>query len=69
MDTRTMTLNLTVPEMDQLAALSERKRLSKTALVRHALKVYHEIDAQLASGKKILLEDEESKSKAQLMIL
>ena len=69
MNTRTMTLNLTVPEMERLAALSERKRLSKTTVMRQALKVYDEIDAELESGKKLLLQDKESASQSPVMIL
>ncbi len=69
MTKRTMTLNLTAPEMDALAALSTKKQLSKTALLRQALRMYREIDARLESGNRLLIEDEQSKSRAELMIL
>ena len=66
---RTMTLNLTVAEMDVLAALSEKKDVSKTALLRRALRMYQEIDARLESGNKLLIEDERTNNRAELMIL
>ena len=66
---RTMTLNLTEAEMDALAAMCKRKQLSKTALLRQALRVYQAIDARLENGQKLLIEDEKTKDKAELMIL
>ncbi len=66
---RTMTLNLTEAEMGVLAALCEKKQLSKTALLRQALRVYQVIDARLEAGHKLLIEDEKTKDKAELMIL
>ena len=66
---RTMTLNLTEAEMNVLAALSHKKQLSKTALLRQALRVYQVIDARLEEGHKLLIEDEKTKDKAELMIL
>lgn len=66
---KTMTLNLTDAEMGALVALSERKQLSKTALLRQALRVYQVIDARMEDGHKLLIEDEKTKDKAELMIL
>lgn len=66
---RTMTLNLTQAEMDVLAALSEKKELSKTALLRQALRMYQAIEARLESGNKLYFENEETKEKAEVMML
>ncbi len=66
---RTMTLNLNVPEMTALEALCERKGLSKTALLRQALRLYQSVDERLARGEKVFFEDPESKEKAELMVL
>lgn len=66
---RTMTLNLTQAEMEALAALSERKQMSKTALLRHALRLYQAIDSRLEEGEKLVIENERTKDKAELMIL
>ena len=66
---RTMTLNLTEAEMDVLEALSEKKELSKTALLRQALRMYQVIEARLESGDKLFFEDEKTKEKAEVMML
>jgi len=66
---RTMTLNLTEAEMTVLEELSTQKELSKTALIRQALRLYQLIDARLARGEKILFEDEKKKAKAELVFL
>jgi hypothetical protein len=64
---RTMTLNLTEAEMTVLEELSAQKELSKTALIRQALRLYQLVDARLARGEKILFEDD--KKKAELVFL
>jgi hypothetical protein len=64
-----MTLNLTEPEMQVLEELSRQKELSKTALLRQAIRLYQLVDARLARGEKLLFEDEKKKAKAELMIL
>lgn len=66
---RTMTLNLTEPEMLALDALSARKDLSKTAVLRQALRLYQTIDARVEKGEKLLFENEQTKEKAELMLL
>ncbi len=68
-DKRTMTLNLTDVEMEVLEQLSERKGLSKTALVRQALRLYQSIDTRLERGEKVFCENPRSKEKAELMVL
>ena len=66
---RTMTLNLTDTEMRVLEELSQQKELSKTAVLRQALRLYQLIDARLTSGGKLYFEDEQKKQKAELMVL
>ena len=66
---RTMTLNLTDVEMQVLDDLSQRKELSKTALIRQALRLYQSVDARLQRGEKLLFENEATKEKAELMLL
>ena len=66
---RTMTLNLTEAEMAVLEALSEKKGLSKTALLRQALRMYQVFEARLESGNKLFFENEETKEKAEVMML
>jgi hypothetical protein len=66
---RTMTLNLTEQEMNVLDQLCAKKDLTKTALMRQALRLYQMVDARLARGERLFFEDEEKKDKAELMVL
>lgn len=66
---RTMTLNLTDEEMKALEELADRKDLSKTAVVRQAIRLYQLIDVRTAAGEKLYFEDEVEKKKAELMVL
>ena len=66
---KTMTLNLTDGEMSALDLLADRKDLSKTQVVRQALRLYQTVDVRLARGEKLFFEDEEKKSKSELMVL
>ena len=66
---RTMTLNLTDEEMGPLDELSSRYDMSKTAIVRKALRMYHVIDVRLQRGEKLFLEDEVEKKKSELVVL
>jgi len=65
---RTMTLNLTVSEMAALEDLAARKDMSKTAILRHALRLYQLIDAKITKGGRLYLEDDK-KAKAELLVV
>ena len=66
---KTMTLNLTEAEMQALEDLAKKKDLTKTAVVRQAIRLYQMIEARLAAGEKLFLEDEKAQKKAELMVL
>ena len=66
---RTMTLNLTDAEMRALDDLSVRKDISKTAVLRQALRLYQTIEARVEKGDKLLFENDTTKQKAELMFL
>jgi len=66
---RTMTLNLTEEEMASLEDLSTRFDMSKTALVRRALRMYHIIQDRMQRGEKLFLEDEAENKKAEILVL
>lgn len=68
-DKRTMTLNLTAAEMEALDELARRKDLTKTAVIRQALRLLQTVDTRLAQGEKLFFEDELQKKKAELMVL
>lgn len=64
-----MTLNLTDAEMDALDELAARKELSKTSVMRQALRLYQLIESRRESGDKVLFENGLTKEKAELMLL
>ena len=66
---RTMTLNLTPAEMTALEGLASRKDLSKTAVLRQALRLYQLVDAKIADGEKLVFEDEAKQKKSELVVL
>ncbi|MGD0060489.1 MAG: transcriptional regulator [Verrucomicrobiia bacterium] len=67
-DKKTMTLNLTQAEMRALEELSALKDLSKTAVLRQALRLYQMIDQRARRGEKIYFEND-AKDKAELMLI
>ena len=66
---KTMTLNLTEAEMRVLGILSAKKDLSKTALLRQALRLYQVVETRLERGEKLFFEDEKTKEKTEIMML
>ena len=69
MERRTMTLNLTDREMEALEELAGRKDLSKTQVVRQAIRLYQTVESRLESGEKLYFEDKDKASKSELMML
>lgn len=67
-DKRTMTLNLTDPEMKVVEELCSKKDVSKTTLMRQALRLYQLVESRMEKGEKLFFEDDEKK-KAELMFL
>jgi hypothetical protein len=66
---KTMTLNLTDAEMAALEALSVEKDVSKTAILRQALRLYQVISVRLQLGEKLFFEDTGTKDKKELVVL
>jgi hypothetical protein len=66
---KTMTLNLTEAEMDALEVLCTEKDMSKTAVLRQALRLYQLVNARLKVGEKLFFEDEVAKEKKELVVL
>lgn len=64
---RTMTLNLTDAEMSALEQLCEKKDLSKTAVLRQALRLYQMVEVRVERGEKLLFEN--GAEKAELMLI
>lgn len=66
---KTMTLNLTEREMAILEELSHKKELSKTAVVRQALRLYQLIDERMGDGEKLFFEDENVSRRSEVIVL
>lgn len=66
---KTMTLNLTESEMTVLEKISEEKDMTKTAVLRQALRLYQLIEHRIAHGEKLYFEDGLSKEKKELVVL
>ena len=65
---RTMTLNLSDAEMNALESLAVEKGLSKTGVLRMALRLYQVVVLRTAQGEKLFFEDEREKKKAEVMV-
>lgn len=63
-----MSLQLTTEEMEVLESLSKEKDISKTAVLRQALRIYQLIHVRTSQGAKFFFEDDK-KEKAELMLL
>ena len=66
---KTMTLNLSEDEMAMLEELSSRNEMSKSAIVRKALRMYQVIDMRLLRGEKLFVEDVVEKKKSEILLL
>ena len=64
-----MTLNLTAREMAVLEALAAKKDLNKTGVVKLALRVLQVVDSKVQLGHKLMVEDERTKEKTELVLL
>ncbi len=69
MDRRQMTLMLSDKEMTLLDQLSQSRGMSKTALVRQALRLYQSVTERLENGEKVFVEKPSTKEKTELMVL
>jgi hypothetical protein len=66
---KTLTLNLTDAEMEVLEELCRKKELSKTALLKQALRFFQLVNARLENGEKLYFENDELKKKAEFTFL
>ena len=66
---RTMTLNLTPREMAVLEELASKKDLSKTGVMRLALRLLQAMDAKIQMGQKLMFEDEKTKEKSEMVLI
>jgi hypothetical protein len=64
-----MTLMLSDKEMSLLDELSRNRGMSKTALLRQALRLYQSVTERLENGDKVFVERPGSQEKTELMML
>ena len=69
MDRRQMTLMLSGREMELLDRLAERRGMSKTSLIRQALRLYQSVTERIDNGEKVFVEHPATKDKTELMVL
>jgi hypothetical protein len=67
-DKRQMTLTLSDSEMKLLEQLAERKELTKTGVIRMAIKLFQMVDERTADGEKLFFETAD-KQKTELALL
>lgn len=66
---KTMTLNLTPREMAVLEELAAKKDLSKTGVMKLALRLLQAVDARTQMGHKFLFENEKTKEKGEMILV
>ena len=66
---KTLTLNLSEEEMGLLESLAMQKAVSKTAVLKSAIKLYYVINFRISNGEKIFSEDISKGEKAELLLL
>ena len=66
---KTMTLNLTDQEMRVLEGLAQKKELTKTGVMKLALRLLQTLDARVDLGKKLFIEDQATSEKSELVML
>jgi len=57
----TMTLNLSEKEMATLEALAAEKEMTKTAIMRQALRLYQLVNIRLNAGEKMMFSGDEQR--------
>ncbi len=66
---KTMTLNLTDAEMAVLEELCLKKDLSKTAVLRQALRLLQRVDEQLEARQKLYFENPSTGARTEVLML
>ncbi|PKL08486.1 MAG: transcriptional regulator [Spirochaetae bacterium HGW-Spirochaetae-3] len=66
---KTMTLNLSEDEMNSLDQLAGRNDMTKTAVIKKAIRIYLILEARMQRGEHIFVEDETHKIKVELLLV
>ena len=68
-DKRSMMLSLPAAEMAVVEALAKKRGLTKTGLVRQAIRLYESVDTRMDQGHKLYVENPEKQDKLEIMLL
>ena len=68
-DKKTMTLNLSEDEMNALDQLALRNDMTKTAVLKKAIRIYLILEARLERGEHIFVEDGDHKGRVELLLV
>lgn len=66
---KTLTLNLSDKEMSVLETLAEQKGMSKTAILRQALRMYQTVDVRLSRGERLYFSGDGGKLKPEVEVI
>mgnify|MGYP003393722877 CR=1 FL=1 len=66
---RTMTLNLSDEEMNTLEQLALQNDITKTAVIKKAIRIYLILETRLQRGEHIFVEDELHQTKVELLLV
>ena len=69
MTRRQMTLVLSEKEMYLLNRMADDRSMSKTALMRQALRLYQSVTERIDNGEKVFVEHTTTKEKTELVVL
>jgi predicted transcriptional regulator len=69
MEKRQMTLMLSEKEMTVLDRMADTRGITKTAVVRQALRMFQSITERIESGDKVFFEKHATNEKSELMVL
>jgi predicted transcriptional regulator len=68
-DKKTMTLNLSEDEMNSLDQLALRNDMTKTAVIKKAIRIYLILETRIQRGEHIFVEDEFHQGKVELLLV
>jgi len=66
---RSLMLALSEIEMGALDRLATKRGLTKSGVLRQALRLYESIEDRLGRGEKLYVEDTKKKTKSELMLV
>lgn len=68
-DKKTMTLNLSEEEMASLENLALRNDMTKTAVIKKAIRIYLVLEMRMRQGERLYVEDESHQAKVELLLV